>query len=160
MDGHQWSCPRKSRLGTLSQMLIMRKAVPSFLVIDHKHVVLEEELRRAGFKKDQYAVRTLPSSLYKQETGEQVFLSDDRNDGAVHISKKSSLVEAFRDRSDTEAVLVVFDEGAVQSIKSIATRARCLESESPKSFRPPARARPKRSPPAASAAGGGRRRSN
>jgi uncharacterized protein len=136
-----------NRLGWLSRMLVQRTAVPSFLVIDHKHAVLEQELRRAGFSKDHYAVRTLPSSLYKQESGEQVFLADDGNAGAVHISKKSSLVEAFRDRSDTESVLVVFDQGALQGIKDAAQRAHCLDADAPKTLRPPAKV--KSEPPAA-----------
>jgi hypothetical protein len=110
---------------------LRREAVPSYRVVEHKHQVLSEELRRNGFGEDRCSVRTLPSSLYNQDSGEQVFLNDGQRVPAVHISEKSSLVEAFRDRAETEAVLVIFDQEAEAAILDIARSANCLPPSRP-----------------------------
>lgn len=120
---------RVDRLGRLATSLLRREAVPSYRVVEHKHHVLTEELRRKGFDEEQCSVRTLPSSLYNQESGEQVFLNDGQSVPAVHISERSSLVDALRDRAETDAVLVIFDHQAEAAILDVARAANCLPAE-------------------------------
>lgn len=120
---------RDDRLGQLATALVRREPVPSHQIVEHKHEVLAEELKRKGFTEEECSVRTLPSSLYNQESGEQVFLKDAHGQPAVHISDKSSLVDALRDRAETEAVLVIFDRSAQAGILDAARTANCLPPE-------------------------------
>jgi HD superfamily phosphohydrolase len=138
---------RSDPLGRMCSMLVDRKPVRSLRVAEHKHKVLKEELSRAGFQAHQCSVRTLPSGLYKQDSGEQIFLIDEHGDPPEHISKKSPLVSAFHDQMDVEAVLVIFDGEAQAGILDVAKRAHCLETESRRSpSKPPVKIRDSQAP--------------
>jgi HD superfamily phosphohydrolase len=131
---------RQGRLGQLANQLLHRRAVPSIRVASGKHELLESELS-SRFRTDQFRVRASATSPYKQASGEQVFVLDESTGVAVHISEKSSIVDTLRDRSDTEAVLVIFDEAAAAEIEAAANQADCLQTPrrrpSPPSNRPP-----------------------
>jgi len=123
---------RPDQLGRLATMLLERKSVPSTPVVQHMHDLLEKELRGEGFQAHQYCVRALPTGIYKQDTGEQVFVCGGSGEPPEHISKRSSLVAAFRDQTETEAILVVFDDVARDRILDVAIQAHCVNPDAVK----------------------------
>lgn len=120
--------PRADRAGRLSRLLMERVPVQSFFVAKHKHELLEKELTASGFQQHQFRVRLLKRNLYKESSGEQVFVSNRKNQSPAHITSKSPLVSALGDHTDTRAILVVFDESAKAAILSAAKRAHCLDT--------------------------------
>lgn len=133
---------RPDQLGRLASMLLERKSVPSTAVVEHMHELLDKELLSAGFQAHQYCVRSLPTGIYKQDSGEQVFVCDGAGEPPEHISRRSALVAAFRDQTDTEAVLVIFDEAARSKILDVAIQAHCVHPDAMKSRpRPPTKIR-------------------
>lgn len=127
-----------SPLSVLSQRLLERRPVYSHRIAAGKHALLKNELKQGGFTREQYRIRSMPSSLYEQDSGEQVFVQEDGSKHSAHISEKSSLVDALRDKPETDAILVIFDEDARTRIEEAARQANCLASFSDRrSNRPP-----------------------
>lgn len=127
-------------LGMLSKRLLERDSVPCKWIAPGKHNILETILLDEGYSDQQFRIRTLPSSLYMQETGEQVFVLDEGTGHAVHVSECSSLVGSLRDQFETRAVLVVFDSKVADELIGTARKADCLDGgsrpSSPPSNRP------------------------
>jgi HD superfamily phosphohydrolase len=119
---------RSDQLGRIASLLLDRISMPSYAVVAEKEGILETELKSAGFDINQCCVRSLSSELYKQEGGEMVFVADDPAGHPEHVTNHSSLVKAFRDQTEGEAVLVILDESVKHNVLEIANRANCLQS--------------------------------
>ncbi|MFZ5894682.1 MAG: HD domain-containing protein [Myxococcota bacterium] len=117
-----------SPLSMLAQRLLERRPVRSHRIAAGKHSILESELKQGGFTIGQFCIRTMPSSLYEQNSEEQVFVQDDSSKLSVHISEKSSLLDALRDKPETDAILVIFDDDLRPKIEDVARQANCLMS--------------------------------
>jgi uncharacterized protein len=131
-EDHLWVALQRAAqnadsLGVLAARLLAREPVPCRWIAPGKHEIVGSILQEAGYSDRQFRIRTLPSSLYMQESGEQIFVRDEASGHAVHISERSSLVGSLRDQVETRAVLVVFDDKVADDIISLIRQADCLD---------------------------------
>lgn len=125
------------QLGALARGLLNRTAVPIRAVASGKQQIVRDVLKEAGFTSAQFAVSSPKSRLYSHDKGEQVFVYKPALKAAEHISNVSTLVDSLRDRTETQAVLVVFDESKADAIFDHAHKAGCLDDEKTRKSSPP-----------------------
>ncbi|MBI4292029.1 MAG: HD domain-containing protein [Betaproteobacteria bacterium] len=103
----------------LAQRLLRRSILLHFQVAHDKEDLLDQALRRAGFRDPiDYHLLDLTTTMYKGSGDEGVFVRD-WGGNIEEVTGLSGTITAFRDRPEVESLLIVVDGSKAEQIRAL-----------------------------------------
>lgn len=117
-----------SNLQRLARMLLTREVLSHYAIQSGKEVLLEAQLKTAGFIKDKdFSITQVKTTMYKAADEDKVFVVD--WDGRIaEISAHSETILALRDKPEMEALLIVIDADKQEEIERAAIDMDALDA--------------------------------